>query len=321
LAEAIGAPALAAIAIDGTGAEPQRTPEPKPGPDKFFTRRMEEMTSREIEFYLKDGGDLVFVPFGPISGHGAFIPVGMHAHWAHALSVVLARKAGGLVFPPCYACYAGATRSFRGTVSFEYGEQVSTLKRIALRLYRAGFRRVVLVGGTNPEDTAGMIAARELFDETEKPFLFLKCQTLLASPQAKALYEGYPGFSYETQLGLGALKILGRERPIPAAGWAKEIESKSDDAGDQPEEIRRDIEAMRRVGAVGFRYYEEDNHGNHGTAGIVYKGRSDVDMAVEVIEACADAALPVLDHFAHYAGWLDKHPFQWVKATEHLNEM
>lgn len=44
-------------------------------------------------------------------------------------------------------------------------------------------------------------------------------------------------------------------------------------------------------------------------------------MAVEIIEACADAALPVLDHFAHYADWLDMHPFQWVKATERLNEI
>ena len=30
-------------------------------------RRLDEMTSREVEFYLKDGGDLIFVPFGPIS--------------------------------------------------------------------------------------------------------------------------------------------------------------------------------------------------------------------------------------------------------------
>jgi hypothetical protein len=43
-------------------------------------------------------------------------------------------------------------------------------------------------------------------------------------------------------------------------------------------------------------------------------------MAVEIIEACADAAFPVLDHFAHHADWLDMHAFQWVKATEHLNE-
>ena len=39
------------------------------------TRRLDEMTSREVEFYFKRGGDLVFVPFGPISGHGAFIPL------------------------------------------------------------------------------------------------------------------------------------------------------------------------------------------------------------------------------------------------------
>jgi len=159
------------------------------------------------------------------------------------------------------------------------------------------------------------------FNETEKPFLFLKCQTLVASPQASAIYAGYPGSSPETQLCLGAFKILGRERPSPAANWAKEIESKRYDAGDQPEEIRADTNAMRKVGAAGFRYFEEGNHGNHGTAGIIYKGRSNVDMAVEVIEACADAALPVLDHFAHYTEWLDMHPFQWVKATERLNEI
>jgi len=41
--------------------------------DKWFTRGMEKMTSREVEFYLKDGGGLVFIPFGPVSGHGAFI--------------------------------------------------------------------------------------------------------------------------------------------------------------------------------------------------------------------------------------------------------
>ena len=67
---------------------------------KFVTRRMDEMTSREVELYLKDGGDLVFIPFGPVSGHGAFIPMGMHAHWANALSVLLAEKANGLVSPP-----------------------------------------------------------------------------------------------------------------------------------------------------------------------------------------------------------------------------
>ena len=126
----------------------------------FVSRRMDEMTSREIELYLNAGGDLVLIPFGPVSGHGALIPVGMHAHWAHALSVLIAEKANGLVFPLTHCCFAGATRTFRGTVSFTFAEQVTVLKRIASTLKKQGFRRTVLVGGTNPEDTGGMVAAR-----------------------------------------------------------------------------------------------------------------------------------------------------------------
>src|SRR5713226_3518069 len=85
----------------------------RPASERLVTRRIDEMTSREVEFYIKEGGDLAFIPFGPVSGHGPFIPMGMHAHWANALSVLLAEKANGLVFPATYACFAGATRTFR----------------------------------------------------------------------------------------------------------------------------------------------------------------------------------------------------------------
>ena len=288
--------------------------------DKWFTRRMEEMTSREVEFYMKEGGDLVFVPFGPVSGHGAFIPMGMHAHWATALSVLMAEKADGLVFPPTYTVMAGATQSFRGTVHFTVGEQVSILKRIALSLYKAGFRRTVLVGGTTPENMGGWIAVRELFDDTGHPFWFIQGEKALSDPEVRAIYQGYPGNFGETQLCLAALKILGRERPIPAPEWAREIESKRDGKGDQPEEIRNDVVAMRTMGQVGFRYYEEGNHGNHGTAGIIYKGRSDVDMAVEVLDKCAEILVPGLAKLSHYADWLDEHPFQYIQASERLYE-
>ena len=288
--------------------------------DKLVTRMIDEMSSREIEFYLKEGGDLVFVPFGPVSGHGAFTTMGMHGHWATALSLLMARKADGLVFPTTYTVLAGATQSFRGTVSFPVAEQVSILKRIALSLYKAGFRRTVLVGGTTPENTGGMVAVRELFDETGKPFWFIEGELVLNAPEIKAIYEGYPGNFGETLLDLAALKILGRERPILAPLWAKEIESKNDGKGDQPDEIRDDIVPMRTWGKVGFRYYEEGQHGNHGTAGIMYKGRLDLDLAVEVLEKCADFLVPMLGKLAHYADWMDQHPFQYIRASERLNE-
>jgi len=281
---------------------------------------MEEMTSREVEFYLKEGGDLVFIPFGPVSGHGAFIPMGMHAHWANALSVLLAEKADGLVFPPTYTVMAGATQTFKGTVHFTVGEQVNILKRIALNLFNAGFRRTVLISGTTPENTGGMVAVRELFDETGHPFWYIEGEKLLTIPEVAAIYQDYPGNFGETLLCLAAMNILGRERPIPAENWAREIDSKIADKGDQPDEIRDDVVAMRTLGQVGFRYYEEGQHGNHGTAGITFKGRPDVDMAVEVLVKCADILAPALDKLSHYADWLDNHPFKYIEASERLYE-
>lgn len=244
--------------------------------------------------------------------------MGMHAHWANALSVLLAEKANGLVFPATFTCFAGATRSFRGTVSFPVAEQVSVLKRIAATLCAAGFKRTVLVAGTNPEDTAGIIAARSLFDETETPYFYLQGSRLLDAPEVKAMYAGYPGNFGETLIELASLRILGRERPIPLANWAREI--KHEDGGDQPDAIREDVDRMRKFGAVGWRYYEEKNHGNHGTAGITFKGKSDIDLAVEVLRKCADIAAPALESFAHYRQWLAAHPMEYIRATDRLDE-
>jgi len=283
------------------------------------TRRMDEMTSREVEFYLKEGGDLVFVPFGPISGHGAFIPMGMHGHWAQALSLLLAEKANGLVFPVTWCCYAGATRTFAGTVSFPIAEQVGVLSRIATSLYDAGFRRTVLVGGTTPESTGGQVTARTLFDQTERAFWFVEAARLLDAPEVRVLYDGYPGNFGETLIELASLRILGRERSIPLVRWAREPKPDVGE-GDQPAEVFQDVVALRRLGAIGFRYYEERQHGNHGTAGIEFRGKPDVEMAVEVLERSAEALLPALASLTRYTDWVEAHPFRYITATDRLGE-
>jgi hypothetical protein len=277
------------------------------------------MTSREVEFYLKRGGDLVFVPFGPISGHGAFTPLAIHAHWAEALSTILARKANGLVYPAVMQVYAGATRTFRGTVSFTIDDQVRILCHIAKTLHAQGFKRVVLVSGTTPETTGGIVAARTLFEETGIPFWLVEAERALSHPKVRAVHEGYPGNFGETLIGLASLKILGRERTIPCPKWARE--KKPDDGeGDMPADIWADLTALRKWGAMGWQYCEERNHGNHGSAGIIWKGRPDIDMAVEVLEKSAEVVLPALKSFEKYSLWLKKHPFTYIKAKERLRE-
>lgn len=284
---------------------------------KLVTRRMDEMTSREIEFYFESGGDLVFVPFGPISGHGAFLPVGIHGHWANALSVLMAEKANGLVFPVVNTCYAGATCTFRGTVSFPITEQAAILSRIASTLIDQGFKRIVLVAGTTPEHTGGYVAAREVFDRTQKPVWFIVAENLLKAPEVRAMYEGYPGNFGETLICLASLRILGRERPVPYPEWAKEPKGEQ---YDQPKAIFDDIRELRKWGSVGFRYFDEGSHGNHGTAGIIYNGVPDIDLTVEVLKKCADIALPALNNYAHYVEWIAKQPFKYIVPTEHLDD-
>ena len=192
------------------------------------------------------------------------------------------------------------------------------MKRIASTLHAAGFKRTVLVAGINPEDTGGIIAARALFDETEVPYFYLQASRLLENPEIKAMYEGYPGNFGETVLEMASLRILGRERPIPVADWTRE--TKPSGYLDQPAEIAEDMRQMRKAGAVGWRYFEEKQHGGSGTAGIMFKGRPDVDLAVEVLNKCADLALPALQSFTHYQKWMADHPMEYIKATDRLRE-
>jgi hypothetical protein len=53
-------------------------------------------------------------------------------------------------------------------------------------------------------------------------------------------------------------------------------------------------------------------------AGLTFEGRSDVDLAVHVLQKSADMAAPALNNLGHYADWLEKHPFQYVVPKERL---
>jgi creatinine amidohydrolase/Fe(II)-dependent formamide hydrolase-like protein len=277
--------------------------------DELTTRNLDEMTSREVDRYIQAGGDLVLVPFGPLSGHGALIPLGIHAHWAYALSLLVARRANGLVYPPVFACYAGATRSFRGTGPFSIMDQAAVLKRIAIGLGREGFRRVVLVAATTPEYIGGTVAAREVFDETEKPVWLLIADKLLEEPEVKEMFAGYPGEFGETLIELASLRVLGKSPTIRYPEWARAPKPAQ---FDQPREIHADVHAMRKWGTVGFRYHAESEHGNHGSAGIIHRGELDVDIAGRVLEKCADLVVPVLASYSRYVDWIERIPFSFI---------
>jgi hypothetical protein len=159
------------------------------------------------------------------------------------------------------------------------------------------------------------VAAREIFDETEVPVWLLIAERLLERPEVKRILEGYPGDFGETQIDLASLKVLGRKAVIRYPEWAKEIKAADPD---QPRAITEDVDELRKMGAIGFRYHEEGNHGNHGNAGLVHKGEADLDMAVRVLDTCAELVLPLLQRYSRYMDWIARTPFKFIVPTEHL---
>src|SRR5437764_1214761 len=188
VAGALGAPAaVGQAAAQAAPAEPRR--------ERIV--RLDLLTSREVGEWLK-ANDVIFVPHGPISGHGPWTTLGVHTHGAEAVATLLARKCDGVVYPPIFTCFAGATRTYPGTVPFSYEFHIQVLKAVVRSLHAQGFGRIFLLCYTKPEDAAGLVAARDLFDiEGELPVAALVSTRGLASDPVKKLLGEYKGSAGE----------------------------------------------------------------------------------------------------------------------------
>ena len=87
--------------------------------------RLDLLTSREVGEWM-NGNDVIFVPHGPVSGHGPWTTLGVLTHGAEAVATLMARKCNGLVCPPLFTCFAGATRLYPGTVPFRTTASANT---------------------------------------------------------------------------------------------------------------------------------------------------------------------------------------------------
>src|SRR4051794_27527533 len=212
-----------------------------PAPDGDRSRRpvrLDLLTSREVGDWMKTG-DVVFVPHGPISGHGPWTTLGVHTHGAEAVATLLARKCNGLVYPPIFTAFAGATRQYPGTVPVSYEFHVQVLKAVARSLHAQGFGRIFLLCYTNPEDAAGLIAARDLFDiEGELPVAALVATRGMTSEPVKKLLGEYKGSAGEAIIDYAAMRLLGRERPVAEPELAR---AGLRGGADQPKEIQEAV--------------------------------------------------------------------------------
>ena len=125
-----GAAASAALAATSAVSAGALAEDGKDAPKPRIVR-LDLLTSREVGEWLKTN-DVIFVPHGPISGHGPWTTLGVHTHGAEAVATLLARKCNGLVYPPIYTCFAGATHLYPGTVPFSYEFHIQILKAVGV---------------------------------------------------------------------------------------------------------------------------------------------------------------------------------------------
>ena len=271
---------------------------------------LDRLTSREVEERMKSS-DVIFVPHGPISGHGPWTSLGVHAHGAEAVSVLLAEKCGGFVYPTVHTAFAGATRMYPGTVPFSYEFHQQVLKAIVRSLHGQGFGRIFLVAYTNPEDAAGLGAARDLFDlEGELPVAALVASKGMSGDAVKKLLQDYPGSAGEAIIDYAALRLLGRERPIAEPELARKGLKSGED---QNPEIREAMRVLRSRGTRGFRYDSEREHASHGTVGLTHQGRPDIELGLRILDALADHLLPAVEALKLHRDYLRAHPARKIE--------
>jgi len=278
---------------------------------------LDRLTSREVEERMKKS-DVVFVPHGPISGHGPWTTLGVHAHGAEAVALLLARKCGGLVYPPVTTAFAGATHLYPGSVPFSYEFHVQVLKSVVRSLHAQGFGRIFLLAYTNPEDSAGLIAARDLFDlEGEIPVAALVATKGMSSEPVRKLLAEYEGSAGEAIIDYAALRLLGRERPIAEPELARKGLRSGED---QNPEIREAVRILRSRGTRGFRYDSEREHSSHGTVGLTYKGEPDLALGLKILDALADYLLPAVDALKAHRDYLKAHPPRRIEKSDPLEK-
>jgi len=259
---------------------------------------LDEMTWREANAAIKRRAP-AFLPTGPVEGHGPHMPLGCDCHIAEAFSVVIARKCRGVVLPTLPYNYAGATSTFRGTVSVPIDVQVGMLKAIASSLWAQGFRSIFIVSVHGPNSIPIGNAVRTLFEDYRIPAVYLNPWPYFDDERIKEEVPRYDEPYKEAMLVFAAAQVLGKEDIIPDLGRLKNEEPPK-------EEAPTGLGTIQEHGMVGHHFRHELQH-------VPPRAGVKVELGLEAYELAATKMLPVVKALKAYVEWLDRHPRRWIQ--------
>jgi creatinine amidohydrolase len=110
----------------------------------------ERLFPREFERAMREL-PTVYLPLGTVEWHGQHNALGLDALKAHALCVMAARKAGGIVHPPLYGGRGGldkpATVVLESELTWDNHLLRPWLEKLCGEFHRQGFRAIVMLTG------------------------------------------------------------------------------------------------------------------------------------------------------------------------------
>ena len=150
----------------------------------LHTRDLTRLSQVQVGDFLKKS-DIIFIPVGAVETNG-IQPSGRDYVAPLAYCMAMAEETGGLYMPGLVWSFPGTTAVASATVNNTPHEGTQFLKSLAYSLLRQGFRRQVYVSSSHgPAPLTAGTLAREFFEETRVPILYINMDTYLPRLQLK----------------------------------------------------------------------------------------------------------------------------------------
>jgi creatinine amidohydrolase/Fe(II)-dependent formamide hydrolase-like protein len=247
------------------------------------SRFLLELTTPEVEAYLAQGGKTALLPVGCVEMHGPHQPIGTDSIVAKAFALRIAQAANGIVLPEVHYTWAGSTDGFAGTIAVEPELVYKTVEAIALKTWRMGLRRLLVLSIHHGNHYPLYLFVRQIYEKHHIPTVYVNPMRPL-DEESRALFAGDYARSMEASLVLAALHILGQP------DLYCESEMRYDDQPPPRSEAYRQIST---VGAVGSFMQDPRHHACPSKYVSLKRGLAFIDRQVRTIA-------PTLAHIDEY---------------------